>query len=52
VDAVYARNYRDFYERHWWWRARERLILLVIEEIQRNGSTDFILDIGCDDGLF
>jgi trans-aconitate methyltransferase len=51
VDSAYALNYRDLYQQHWWWRARERLILSVIEEIQRSGSTDSILDIGCGDGL-
>jgi len=51
VDAVYALNYRDLYQQHWWWRARERLILSAIEEIRRNASTDRILDIGCGDGL-
>src|SRR5260370_1313885 len=27
MDPEYARRYRDLYERHWWWRAREHLIL-------------------------
>jgi SAM-dependent methyltransferase len=51
VDAAYALNYQDLYRHHWWWRARERLILSAIEEIRRSGRTDHILDIGCGDGL-
>jgi trans-aconitate methyltransferase len=52
MDLAYALIYRDLYRQHWWWRARERLILLVIEEIQRNGRIDCILDVGCGEGLF
>jgi trans-aconitate methyltransferase len=51
VDAAYAQNYQDLYRHHWWWRARERLILSTIEEIRHNASTRRILDIGCGDGL-
>ena len=51
MDAAYALNYRDLYRHHWWWRARECLILSIIEEIRHNGNTDRILDIGCGDGL-
>jgi len=52
VDSGYARHYRDLYQRHWWWRARETFILSAIEEIRRVKRTDTILDIGCGDGLF
>jgi len=51
MDADYAQNYRSLYCRHWWWRARERLILSTIEEIRRNRRDGGILDIGCGDGL-
>jgi len=51
VESAYALNYRDLYQQHWWWRARERLILLTIEEIRRTRRMDTILDIGCGDGL-
>ena len=27
MDADYGARYRDLFERHWWWRARERVIL-------------------------
>lgn len=52
MDAAYAKNYRDLYQRHWWWRARERRILSAIKEIQRKDGVASILDIGCGDGLF
>lgn len=51
MQSNYASEYRDLYERHWWWRARERVVLAAIERHlkQRGGN---ILDIGCGDGLF
>jgi SAM-dependent methyltransferase len=48
----YAAAYRNLYERHWWWRARE---LLLLEEIDRHRPPPGwrrILDVGCGDGLF
>ncbi|MGH9206621.1 MAG: class I SAM-dependent methyltransferase [Acidimicrobiales bacterium] len=48
----YAAIYRDLYERHWWWRAREAMLL---EEIERHRPAEGwrrILDVGCGDGLF
>lgn len=52
MDADYGAHYRDLFERHWWWRARERVILgaLRAHEPVRGWST--VLDIGCGDGLF
>ena len=51
MNADYALNYRNLYRLHWWWRAREYLILSKIKEIRRVRSTEKILDIGCGDGL-
>jgi SAM-dependent methyltransferase len=51
MDPGYALHYRELYRSHWWWRARERLILSTIEEIRRDGNKGAILDIGCGDGL-
>jgi 2-polyprenyl-3-methyl-5-hydroxy-6-metoxy-1,4-benzoquinol methylase len=52
MQSEYARQYRDLYQQHWWWRARERAILA---EIRRLGfledGTANILDVGCGDGL-
>jgi len=52
VDPHYAQNYRELYERHWWWRAREDLILATLAGLRPNGRWDAILDVGCGDGLF
>jgi len=51
VDVDYALHYRELYRYHWWWRARERLILSTIEEIRRDRNKGAILDVGCGDGL-
>lgn len=46
--AIYARLYRG----HWWWRAREAI---VVREIRRagpaRGEGRRVLDVGCGDGL-
>jgi SAM-dependent methyltransferase len=51
VDPEYARRYRDLYERHWWWRAREQLILATLERYRPPGGWRAILDVGCGDGM-
>jgi SAM-dependent methyltransferase len=48
----YAAAYRDLYERHWWWRARESLLLSEIEGHRPAMGWGSILDVGCGDGLF
>jgi SAM-dependent methyltransferase len=48
----YAAAYRDLYERHWWWRAREAMLLREIEEHRPAAGWGSILDVGCGDGLF
>jgi 2-polyprenyl-3-methyl-5-hydroxy-6-metoxy-1,4-benzoquinol methylase len=48
----YAQSYKELYERHWWWRFRERLILDVIQARQPATGWQRILDVGCGDGLF
>jgi SAM-dependent methyltransferase len=52
VDAAYALNYRELYENHWWWRARENLILATIGRLKPEGNWGSILDVGCGGGLF
>jgi SAM-dependent methyltransferase len=52
VDASYASEYRELYERHWWWRARERLILDELQRLSANDGWKSILDVGCGDALF
>src|SRR5207245_11622782 len=51
VDLEYALQYRELYRRHWWWRARERLILDVLRRLRPPGGWSAILDVGCGDGL-
>jgi SAM-dependent methyltransferase len=52
MDPQYARDYRELYDNHWWWRAREDLILATLERLRPGGGWGPILDIGCGDGLF
>jgi SAM-dependent methyltransferase len=52
VDPGYAAHYRRLYEQHWWWRARERIILTHLERLTPPGGFGPILDVGCGDGLF
>jgi SAM-dependent methyltransferase len=52
LQAEYARSYRTLWERHWWWRSREAMVLGWIERLQRRAPLRRILDVGCGDGLF
>jgi 2-polyprenyl-3-methyl-5-hydroxy-6-metoxy-1,4-benzoquinol methylase len=52
MRADYAVRYRELYERHWWWRAREAVILEVLRAQQPPEGWKRILDVGCGDGLF
>jgi SAM-dependent methyltransferase len=52
MDAGYLGAYRELYERHWWWRAREALLTREIERLAPAGGFGRILDVGCGDGLF
>jgi len=52
VEPEYARQYRDLYAQHWWWRAREGAILKVIRRHFGQNPQLRILDVGCGDGLF
>lgn len=49
MEPRYAAQYRRLYERHWWWRARERLVLRWIDRLGLGDAR--ILDVGCGDGL-
>jgi 2-polyprenyl-3-methyl-5-hydroxy-6-metoxy-1,4-benzoquinol methylase len=48
VDPEYGARYRELYERHWWWRARERVVL---DTLRRQGNVTSLLDVGSGDGL-
>ena len=54
MDPEYGRKYRELYERHWWWRARESVIVDTLRRHPPTGGwgRGNILDIGCGDGLF
>ena len=47
----YLQRYRELYQQHWWWRAREKLILKTLRTEQPPGGWKRILDVGCGDGL-
>jgi 2-polyprenyl-3-methyl-5-hydroxy-6-metoxy-1,4-benzoquinol methylase len=48
----YLDLYRELYTRHWWWRAREKLIVKTLRALQPAQGWRSILDVGCGDGLF
>ena len=48
----YRDLYRELYLHHWWWRAREKLILKTLRAHEPAGGWKNILDVGCGDGLF
>ena len=50
MEPEYGARYRELYERHWWWRARERVVLETLSR-QGAGKVRSILDVGCGDGL-
>lgn len=52
MEADYVAAYRELYQRHWWWRARERAVLAVLRRRHVPRPGDHVLDIGCGDGLF
>lgn len=52
MDSSYGVRYRELFERHWWWRARERVILDALGARQPREGWPSILDVGCGDGLF
>lgn len=52
MDPEFSQRYRELYERHWWFRAREELIIKFLRRNQPPGGWGTILDVGCGDGLF
>lgn len=51
MDKEYALHYKNLYDKHWWWRAREKFLLDIINELELDSGSN-ILDVGCGDGLF
>jgi SAM-dependent methyltransferase len=52
LNPDYAAAYGELYRRHWWWRAREAMLVHELERHQPVGGWASLLDIGCGDGLF
>jgi SAM-dependent methyltransferase len=52
MDPEYARRYRNLYQQHWWWRAREALLVRALEHLRPPEGWKAILDVGCGDALF
>jgi SAM-dependent methyltransferase len=51
VDPKYGEGYRHLYQNHWWWRARERVVLTELDRLRPAGGWKRALDVGCGDGL-
>jgi 2-polyprenyl-3-methyl-5-hydroxy-6-metoxy-1,4-benzoquinol methylase len=50
MEASYGAQYARLYREHWWWRAREAIVVDVLRSLgPRPGSA--ILDVGCGDAL-
>ena len=52
MDLDYGQRYRQLYEHHWWWRAREAFVIDVLERHAPASGFGEVLDVGCGDGLF
>jgi SAM-dependent methyltransferase len=52
MDAEYAAAYAELYRNHWWWRAREEILLRKIRRVLFGASPARILDVGCGAALF
>jgi 2-polyprenyl-3-methyl-5-hydroxy-6-metoxy-1,4-benzoquinol methylase len=51
MDPAYGQRYRELYLRHWWWRARERVVLTYLDRARPKEGWCRALDVGCGDGL-
>lgn len=51
MDPTYGEEYRHLYENHWWWRAREKVVLAELARVRPPGGWSRALDVGCGDGL-
>jgi len=52
LDPKYAEQYLEFFEKHWWWRARAELIIETLQRLRPSTGWNYILDVGCGEGLF
>ncbi len=51
MDPTYGQHYRRLYEEHWWWRAREAIVLRELARLRPAAGWRRALDVGCGDGL-
>lgn len=54
LDPGYAARYTELYLKHWWWRAREEVVVPEVMRLlagHRGEGKPRILDVGCGDGL-
>jgi SAM-dependent methyltransferase len=50
MESSYGARYARLYREHWWWRAREAVLLDLLRSLRpRPGSS--ILDVGCGDAV-
>jgi SAM-dependent methyltransferase len=52
MDTGYATAYIGLYQNHWWWRAREAILLRRLADVIDHARPARILDVGCGAGLF
>ena len=52
MEPAYGQAYETLYREHWWWRAREEMLVELLRERQPAGGWGPILDVGCGNGLF
>lgn len=52
MDPEYGRTYDALYREHWWWRAREEMLVKLLRDRQPLGGWRSILDVGCGNGVF
>jgi 2-polyprenyl-3-methyl-5-hydroxy-6-metoxy-1,4-benzoquinol methylase len=50
VQDEYGRRYAELYRNHWWWRARERIVVRALDRLPLPPDSR-ILDVGCGDGV-
>lgn len=51
MKQEYLDIYPTLYRNHWWWRARERVIVSLLERHLGTGGPARLLDVGCGEGL-
>lgn len=50
MDSRYATAYGALARSHWWWMARDRIVLRTVAVLMSGDRRSRVLDIGCGDG--